>query len=89
MKSRHAEIRMKQRAIPQLMFDLVRRHGRQERQNGSSIRYLDKRGRKRALKELQDAIERFEKCADTYIVESSEDGTAITVGHRTKRIRRR
>jgi len=89
LKTKHAEARMQQRAIPPLMVDLLHRYGREDYQNGSSICYLDKRGSQRALKALRETLDRFEKLSNTYVVLSADDGTEITIGHRTKRIRRK
>lgn len=87
MLSGHARQRMQQRAIHPLMIDLLYRYGREQQQNGSTILYLDRRARKRALQALLDVKQRFDKLSDAYLVEAGGDGTVITVGHRLKPIK--
>ncbi len=89
MISKHAVIRMQQRAIPPLMIDLLYRYGREENQNGSTVLFLDKRGRRQIRNALKETLNRFDKLGDTYLVASADDGIAITVGHRNKRINRK
>jgi len=87
MLSNHAKQRMQQRAIPPLMIDLLYLYGRKQHQKGSTVLFLDKRARKRARRVLQDVKQRFDKLSDTYLVEADRDGTVVTVGHRTQRIK--
>jgi len=87
MLSSHASKRMQQRAIHPLMIDLLYRYGRERHQNGATVLFLDSRARNQALRALEEVTQRFEKLSDTYLVESEDDGTVITIGHRDKRLR--
>ena len=87
MNSKHAEIRMQQRAIPPLAVELYHLYGREQCQNGASILYLDGRARRKARRALEDALKRFDKISDAFVVVGAVDGGTITVGHRYRRIR--
>lgn len=87
MMSNHATKRMHQRAIHPLMIDLLYRYGRERHQNGATVLFLDSRARNQALKALGEVVHRFDKLCDTYLVESEDDGTVITIGHRDQRLR--
>lgn len=89
MVSHHAQARMQQRAIPALLIDLLYRYGREHQQDGATVLFFDRQSRKRVKKALEDALQRFDKLGDTYLVESGETGIAITVGHRLQRLKRR
>ena len=89
MISKHALERMQQRAIPPLVLDLLYRYGREEFQNGATVLFFDQHSRRKALRALKDTLQRFDKVSDTYVITSADDGRAITVGHRTKRIRQK
>ena len=82
----HAKKRMQQRAIHPLMIELLYLYGREQHQSGTTMLFLDKRGRERALKALKDVKQRFEKLSDAYLVEADSDGTLITLGHRFQRV---
>ena len=88
MNTKHADVRMQQRAIPPLIINWLFEYGREEHDHrGAIIRYFDK-GSKRKLEQDhgRKPVERLTQYLDAYLVES--DGTVITVGHRSKRIRR-
>lgn len=87
--TRHAAARLQQRCIPQLLVELLYRHGREAHQDGSTVIYFDQKARRKAQEELREALKRFDKLADAYLVESARNGAVVTVGHRTKRIPRR
>jgi hypothetical protein len=87
MNSKHAEIRMQQRAIPALAVELYHLYGREQHQDGASVLYLDDRARRKARRALEDALKRFDKISDAFGVVGAADGGAITVGHRYRRIR--
>jgi hypothetical protein len=87
MMSNHARQRMQQRAIHPLMIELLYLYGREHQQNGSTLLFLDKRARAKALQALLDVKQRFDKLSDAYLVEADSDGTVITVGHRLKPIK--
>ena len=78
---------MQQRAIPPLMVDLLYRYGREQRQNGSTLLFLDKKSRKQIRRALEDVMSRFDKLSDVYLVEADEAATTVTVGHRRERLR--
>ena len=88
MMSNHATQRMHQRAIHPLMIDLLYRYGREQHQNGSTLLFLDSRARKQARRAIEEVKQRFEKLSDAYLVESEADGVVITIGHRSKRVKR-
>jgi hypothetical protein len=75
--------------------EYAHRHGREEYQTkksskkGTTMLFFDARSRRRARKELLDLAQRFDKLADTYMVESTHNGMVITAGHLTRRINRR
>ena len=89
MLSKHAQERMQQRAIPPLVLDLLYRYGREQHQNGGTVLFFDQHSRRKALCALKDTLQRFDKVSDTYVVTAADNGKAITVGHRTKRIRQK
>lgn len=83
----HAESRMRQRAIPPLMIELLYLYGREQQQNGSTMLFLDKRAREKARQALHEVRKRFDKLCDAYLVQADCDGTVITVGHHLKRFK--
>ena len=87
MSSKHAEIRMQQRGIPPLAVELYHLYGREQYQNGASVLFLDDRARRKAKRALEDALKRFDKISDAYVVIANDNGEEITVGHRYKKIR--
>jgi len=89
MLTKHAHERMQQRAIPPLVLDLLYRFGREQHQNGGTVLFFDQHSRRKALSALKDALQRFDKVSNTYVITAASDGRAITVGHRTKRIRQK
>ena len=89
MLSKHARQRMQQRAIPPLMVDLLYRFGREQQQSGSTVLFFDKRSRERARKALEDMTQRFDKLSDAYLIEATDSGATITVGHRLRRLKNR
>ena len=87
MLSNHAKQRMQQRAIPPILVDLLYRYGKEQRQYGSTVLFFDRHSRKHVRKALDDLIKRFDKLSDVYLVESDDEATTITVGHRLKRFK--
>ena len=81
----HTSARLQQLAIPLLTVDLFARYGRQQHTRDGTVLLLDARGRE----PLTDSRARFDKFADTCLVEAAETGAAVTVGHRARRLRRR
>jgi hypothetical protein len=87
--TKHAQTRMQQRNIPPLMIDVLYRYGREQSQDGATLLYLDERGRVHAREALMEIARRFDKLGSTYLIESSNGGGLVTVGHRCRRIKRR
>lgn len=87
MITKHATNRMENRAIPPLLVDLLYRYGSEKHQCGSTVLFFDRRARKRAHRALKDALDRFEKLNDAYVVAAGDSGDVITVGHRLERLR--
>jgi len=86
--STHARRRMQQRCISFRRMDAAITYGDEHRTHSGYIYFLSSRTCRRLQRTLPPAeareIARFENC---YVVED-DDGTIVTVGHRTKRIRR-
>ena len=89
MLTRHAKQRLQQRALPVLVVDLLCRYGAERKQNGSTVLYFERRSRKRAQRALKDALDRFEKIDDAFLVMAEDSGQIITAGHRTESLRHR
>lgn len=89
MLTAHARIRMQQRGIPPCVLDWLIEYGTViHDHHGGRLRYLDRAGRRRLLKEEgPSALRRYHEKLDTYAVESA-DGEVVTVGHRYRRLRR-
>jgi hypothetical protein len=86
--TRHAQSRMQQRSIPNLVVDLVLRHGHESRRLGASVFRLDKAARRRIRSEIGSvAYRRLEDLFDIHVV-LSDEGTVITAAHRLGRMER-
>lgn len=85
----HALSRMQQRAIPPILLDLLERYGREHATVNGTVLAFDERGREKARRALDDAVSRFDKLDDVYLVEASDSGAVVTVGHRSRRLHRR
>ncbi len=83
----HAEQRMQQRGIPFLAIELLCHYGQAEYAGDAMIRYFDKRGLKKAKREIQQVLDRMDQLDNMYCVETDE-GKVLTTGHRTRHIRR-
>jgi len=86
--TKHARIRMQQRAITRSILDLLDAYGRYiERGKAGAIVYFDKRARELIKKNIpQKEFVRIEPKLSAYFVEA-DDGSIITVGYRYKHIR--
>ena len=83
--SRHAQVRSQQRAIPELMIDLLLQFGSSERAGaGVSKVFFDKTSRRRVKAYAGPLASLLEEHLDVYAV-VSDDMTVITTGHRTMR----
>jgi len=85
--TRHAEVRLQQRAIPPILIDLLERHGSEIRSNGADLLFFDKTARKRLKRYLGRSFRHFETYLDAYVV-ISDQGSVVTAGHRSKRVNR-
>jgi hypothetical protein len=87
--TRHAARRLRGRAIPEAAIDLLFRFGASLMQVGAEVFYFDHAARRAVAAALPaDAVRDVERWLDAYAVVAS-DGALITVGWRTRRLRRR
>lgn len=78
--TQHAEARLQQRAIPELMLPLLFTYGEMQYQSGGVHRwYLPHRRRKQLRKQLKKLIDHFDSLENCYCVEA--DGKVITIAH--------
>lgn len=87
--SHHAVVRAQQRGIPPDAIAWLCQYGATTHAGGRCvIRYFDQRSRRRLQRDLgHKTLAQRERALDTYLV-VAEDGTIVTVGHRTSRIAR-
>ena len=90
MQTKHAQVRMQQRAIPPFVEQLLDDFGvKQFTGHGRIITYHSKESRRRMEREMgRDPVKRIEPYLDYYKVESSSDGTLITIAPRYQRLKR-
>ena len=82
----HAERRLQQRAIPEVVLEWLLHFGTPVQQDGSEVYCLDKASRRRLQRHLGRRLyRRVEDLLDVYVV-VSRDGTVITAGHRLERM---
>ena len=88
--TQHATCRMQQRGIKQETLEILLLSGAGEHDHcGGTILYFDKPARRRLRQQYgPDLYRQVEGQLDTYAV-VAQDGSIVTVGHRTKRINRR
>ena len=87
--SRHANERSQQRAIPEMMIDLLLQFGSSERAGSGICKiFFDKPSRRRVKAYAGPLASFLEQHLDVYAVVSEENMKVITVGHRTERIAR-
>jgi len=84
----HAQVRMQQRGIDSTLLEYLDDYGCYlEQGNRGSMVYFDKRAKEALRKDLsRKEYARIERKLKAYCVMSNQ-GTVITVGHRTKPIR--
>jgi hypothetical protein len=89
--SSHALSRAQQRGIPRGIDILLDQFGEEEYDgHGGVFRYFSRTSRRAMEREFGASfVRKIAEYFDAYKVESSHDGKTITLGHRTKRIRRR
>lgn len=80
----HASVRAQQRGIPPLIVEWLLEYGAQAKgSDGAMHRYFDKRSRKRLARVVgEQVVDRMGDLTDTFLVQSSDNGNVITVGHR-------
>lgn len=88
-RTHHAACRMRARAIPEAAVDLLFRFGASLAQAGGEVLFFDHAARRRAAESLgRERLRAIERWFDAYLV-LSPDGAMVTVGWRTRRLRRR
>jgi hypothetical protein len=86
--SRHAVARMQQRAMPPFAIHLLLNFATERRSHGASVYAHDKTSRRRVRDHLGGrGVKLIEPLLDAYVV-LAEDGSIITAGWRTHRLRR-
>lgn len=90
MNTHHATIRAQQRGVPPLIDELLDRYGYElHDHHGAVVVFFNKDSRRSMERELgKRAVACFDRWMNAYKVRSS-DGCTVTLGHRTKRIKRR
>ena len=85
----HARTRSQQRAIPEVVLESLLSMGKTAHDHrGSCIVYFDHRAKSRLRHLLGESdYRRYENKLDAYAVVGN-DGSVVTVGHRTRRIPR-
>jgi len=86
--TRHAAVRMHQRAVPPLIVEWLCDYGAEEHDKHGGVRvFFDKPARRRLERAVgRAAVRRMAPLLDAYLVESG--GAVVTVARRTERIRR-
>ena len=88
--SQHARQRAQQRGISPLIDHWLDQYGEEQYDgHGGVVIYFDHRSKGAIQRyEVQAKVRRMWKLLNAYKVESSHDGTIITVGHRFRHIKR-
>lgn len=88
MMTRHAICRSQQRSIPPFAIKLFERYGSVCRHDGADVFFMDKKARKQIAGDFGGtrALRFVEPLLNAYAV--VENGKAITLAHRTKRLKR-
>lgn len=86
--SKHAQTRLQQRAIPELIVDcLVRFGSRQPAGDGVWKCFFDKRSRRKLAGYAGPLANQLDAYSDVYVVVSADE-KVVTAAHRLERIRR-
>ncbi len=90
MNTRHAELRAQQRGIPPMIDQWLDLYGHEEHDgHGGIVVYLDKKSIRHIEKDFgRRPVARMSEWFDAYKVKAL-NGETITIGHRTRRIRRK
>ena len=86
----HAATRAQQRGIPPFVANLLDNYGHREFDgHGGGVIYFDKTSRRHMERDMgREPVRVLDQWLNTYMVVGSQDGNAITIGRRCKRIRR-
>jgi len=81
--SRHASVRLQQRAIPPYVLELLERFGSEARCGGASRLFFDKPARRRLARHMGGprGLRHVEHWLNVYAV-IGDNGQVVTVGHR-------
>ena len=86
--SRHAQMRCRQRCIPPLIRQWLHAYGSEMQTHGATKRFFDREARRRLAADVgAQVVDRLGDLLDCYLVEAG--ATVVTVGVRTRRIKRR
>jgi hypothetical protein len=87
--TRHAQARMRQRAISPAVLEALLDYGRSRylHSDGCELVYFDRKARERLVRESPSVAREIGRLGKTYAVLGG-DGTVVTVGHRFRRIPR-
>ena len=90
-QSAHYSVRGQQRGLPPFVGMLLDAYGCQQYDGrGAIIRYFNKKSRRQMEHDMgREPIRRIAEWLDAFKVESCEDGSTVTIGHRYKRIIRK
>jgi hypothetical protein len=91
LNTKHAAIRACKRGIPPLIQQWLMDFGEESYDgHGGICRFFSHRSVRSMERCLgREPVRRMSEYLDAYLVESSHDGATITVGHRSRRIKRR
>lgn len=86
--TKHARVRMQQRAIPPLVVDCLMRFGHREPSGGGTWKYyFDKRSRRRLEAYAGQLASLLSEFLDVYVV-AGPDSVVVTAAHREERIKK-
>ena len=88
MLTKHAQARSHQRAIPELLIDLLLQFGATQKSGGGTFKvFFDKAARRRLQAYAGPLAGLLGEHLDVYAVVSA-DSSIVTVGHRIERVKR-
>ncbi|UPT99427.1 hypothetical protein J4G48_0015840 [Bradyrhizobium barranii subsp. apii] len=87
--TRHAEVRLQQRAIPPFMVELLERFGSEMRCGGADRLFFDKAAVERLRRHMGDrrSLRHIEPWLNLYII-IGDNGRLVTAARRTRRFTR-
>lgn len=90
-RTSHARARAQQRGIPLLVEQWLDDFGDQQFDGrGGVVRYFSRRSKRRIEQACgRTVVARLAEFLDCYKIEATNDGSTITLGHRTQRVFRR